>query len=436
MKVLIIGDGAREHVLARLANRSPAVEEIYCHTVNAGIYNTPKFRPWKAVDPVTIEDFAQFASDNDIGLTIVGPEKLLEQGIVDAFRKRGLSIFGPHEKAARLEGSKSWAKMLMHRANIPTAPAEVCTKPEEAMDALRDHSLPVVIKCDGLAAGKGVKVCYTKIGAIAAVNDFMNKKTMGKAGDTILVEKFLEAAPGIARPELSVMALVDVEGNFIMLPPAQDYKQAFDGDAGDNTGGMGSEAPVAWVTKDHMQAIAKTIIEPILKTLRDAGIIYSGVLYAGLLYTRTGFKVVEFNVRFGDPEIVALFPHFGSDVIPIMKMIVDEESIKDVNMKWLNVRSACVVIADKDYPSGRKDRPMLDSMLEEGPRVKVFCAGAKRGPAGLVSTGGRVVDVVGVGGNMRSATKAAYDHIKLIGLSSDFRYRKDIGVNNPGPNLD
>lgn len=446
MKVLIVGNGGREHVLADLASRSPAVEKFFCFGPNAGIRQEPKYcllepEEEPGNDVLSLIDFVR---RHDISLTIVGPEAPLVAGVVDQFREAGLSIFGPTKAAAQLEGSKWFAKEAMSAARVPTAPAVRFerTQGEQAFWHILNHTLPLVVKADGLAAGKGAMVCPDRLAAANAICRCFFRREFGGAGGVLLVERFLEHHPNLLRAELSVLALVDIHGNLIMFPAAQDYKPINDGDKGDNTGGMGAFAPVSWVTEAMMQQIGERIFSPTIAEMKKRGTPFSGVLYAGLMWTADGPKVVEFNVRFGDPELQPLVMLLETDLIPILKTIADGGSIADIKLQWKTGAAVCLVLASKGYPgSYEKGRDIygLDKLPKDDPDFKVFHAGTRlRADQFPETNGGRVLDLT-----QYSPAGLEVAAARVRELASDFsfgkygepgfgvHFRTDVGIGVP-----
>ncbi|MBI5765601.1 phosphoribosylamine--glycine ligase [Candidatus Falkowbacteria bacterium] len=397
MRILIIGDGGREHVLTHLASQSEAVDEIYCPGKNAGILSEPKCERLDLPEPGHAGIIAA-AKQKKIDLIIVGPEKYLAEGIIDNCRTAGLSIFGPTKKAAHIESSKNFAKQLMRAAEVPTAHAANFRRNqiEEAKLYLEMwNKYPVVIKADGLAAGKGVKICQTEEGAMAAINSCFIDDEFGAAGEQILIEEFLVGHPLLKRAELSVMALVDIHGDFAMMLPAQDYKPVYNDDQGPNTGGMGSYAPIPWVTQAMMDEIDKKIFKPIIDRMKALGMPFSGALYAGLIWTAQGPKVIEFNCRFGDPEIQPLSMLLETDLIKVMKHIADGGSIASPFMlQWRRGATVCVVMANHGYPNTYKKDAEIFGLQDFGQDVCVFHAGTKfNGENHIFTNGGRVLGV-------------------------------------------
>lgn len=417
MKALVIGSGGREHALAWKISRSELVKELYCAPGNAGMAQIAHCLP---IQPSEIDKLADFASQEGIDLTVVGPELPLALGIVDEFQRRGLKILGPTKEAARLEASKVFAKELMKEHGIPTAEFAIFTSPTEAHNYIKRRGLPIVIKADGLAAGKGTMVARTLDEAQKAVSAALIEKRFGAAGERIIVEDFLEGE------EASFIALVDKD--FILpLAPSQDHKPLRDGDKGPNTGGMGAYSPAPVITLEMNQRIIREVIEPTIEALRARGTIYRGVIYAGLMIVKGEPFVLEFNVRFGDPETQPIVMRLKDDIIPIL-LAVTEDNLGRSRIEWDERSSVCVVMASKGYPEAyEKGKPILG--LDEAsrmPQVQIFHAGTRRTEAGIVTDGGRVLGVTSLGHGLKEAIERAYSAVSKISWDGAY-YRKDIG---------
>lgn len=415
MRVLIIGSGGREHALLWKVAQSPQVKELFVAPGNAGMADLATLVPISAED---LDGLLQFALDQKIDLTIVGPEVPLLHGIVDQFQQAGLAIFGPNGQAAQIEGSKRFAKDLMKKYGIPTADYQTFTDTQEAKAYVRQVGAPIVIKADGLAAGKGVVVASTLEEAEQAITDAMEQKVFGSAGDLVVVEEFLTGQ------ELSLMAFVDGT-TIVPMVAAQDHKPAYDGDQGPNTGGMGTYSPVPQFSDDVLSTAVTTILEPMVQAFQQEGIDYRGVLYAGLMITPDGPKVIEFNARFGDPETQVVLPRLISDLVEIMLAVV-EGRLQPNLVKWSKQAAVCVVMAAGGYP-GTYQKGLaitgLSNQLEE--ERFVFHAGTKLEGLQLVTAGGRVLGVTALGEDLQVAQKTAYQLVKQIHFS-DVYYRKDI----------
>ena len=439
MKVLIIGGGGREHALAWAAEKSPVVEGIICLTPNAGIRQLRKFMPMELSKlPETQAELVDFARRTQVGLVIVGPEKPLADGIVDVFQEAKIPTFGPTQAAAVLESSKSEAKLIMRCASVPTAQAVEFTKDQlpEALGYAGRATLPFVTKAYGLAEGKGVTVCYRREQAEGAIRECFVQDKFGPSGHRLLIENFLVGHPGLPRAELSILALVDIHGNFVMFPAAQDYKPVFDNDQGPNTGGMGSYAPIPWVTEEMMAIIGQKIFVPVIQEMKFRGIPFSGVLYAGLMWTTEGPKVVEFNVRFGDPELQPLISLLETDLIPVLQTIATGGSIKDVKLKFKKASAVCEVMASRGYPGKYKKGFPIQGLervsLVNG--IDVYHAGTKLDGRTVLTNGGRVLGLTVTAENLATAAHFAFNAVSNIswGDSDNSPYfRTDIGRDVP-----
>ncbi|MBU4299182.1 phosphoribosylamine--glycine ligase [Patescibacteria group bacterium] len=418
MEILVVGSGGREDALVWNLGQSPLVSKIYCGPGNGGICSRPKTEclSIKADDIFGLADFAQ---ENRIDLTIVGPEAPLVAGISDLFEKRGLKIFGPKKKAAQLEGSKIFAKNFMKKYGIPTADFENFSKPEKAKEyALKN--LPIVIKADGLAGGKGVVVCFNRDDVLKAIERLMLKKEFGVSGNRVVVEKFLEGE------EATFMILTDGE-KFITLLPTQDHKAVFDGDKGENTGGMGAYAPAPIIDAQIKKEVQEKIVKPCLAGLKKERIIYKGCLYFGLMLTKTGPRVLEFNCRFGDPESQPLMMLLESDIVPILKEIA-EGKLLTKEIRWRNGAAVCVIMAAGGYP-GKYEIGKEIKGLEEAEKMKdvvVFSAGIRKENGILKTAGGRVLGVTARGRGLKEAIALAYQAVAKIHFEGE-HHRTDIG---------
>jgi phosphoribosylamine---glycine ligase len=418
MKVLLIGGGGREHALAYKIAMNPAVEKIYCAPGNAGI---AALSECVAIDPEDISALADFAKKQVIDLTVVGPEGPLAAGIVDRFEKSGLRVFGPSKKAARIEGSKSFAKKLMIKYGIPTAQGKSFSNLEKAAAYIRKKGAPIVVKADGLAAGKGVMVCRTEAEAMAAVKLMLTDRGFGDAGRTVLIEECL------AGEEASFIAFTDGV-HVLPLPTSQDHKTIFDDDRGPNTGGMGAYSPAPVVTPALHQKIMDTIMLPTVKAMAAEGHPYKGVLYAGLMIDGDQIRVVEFNARFGDPETQPLLVRMKSDIVAIMNAVIDGRL--DQCAIGIDPRPAvCVVMASKGYPGPYpKGKPI--SGLDAAGRmadVVVFHAGTAEKKGKIITSGGRVLGVTALGDTVQAAIQTVYKAVAKIKWDGAY-YRKDIGM--------
>ncbi|MBO8164740.1 MAG: phosphoribosylamine--glycine ligase [Brevibacillus sp.] len=415
MKVLVVGSGGREHAIAWKLAQSPKVEKVFCAPGNGGTAEVAQNVP------IPADDFAalvQFVKEEGIDLTVVGPEAPLLDGIVDFFRQRGLAIFGPTAMAAKIEGSKSFAKCLMKRYGVPTANYESFIDYQSALAYVREQGAPIVIKADGLAAGKGVVVARTLQEAEQALFQIMQAGEFGLAGNRVVVEEYMEGE------ELTLLSFVDGETVKPMIT-VQDHKAVFDGDKGPNTGGMGTYAPVPHVSNELVNQIVETIVKPMAKGMKQEGIPFTGVLYTGLMLTASGPKVVEFNARFGDPEAQVVLPLLETDLVDVLLASVQGE-LAHVDVKWKRESAVCVVMASAGYP-GHYEKGALISGLEHMPgKTVIFHAGTKRTDAGLVTNGGRVLGVTGLGEQLSEARETAYAAVRQICFEGA-HYRTDIG---------
>jgi phosphoribosylamine--glycine ligase len=416
MKILIIGSGGREHALVWKISQSKRVNKIFAAPGNPGMAHLAELVDIKASSIIELADFAQ---EEKIDLTVVGPEQPLALGIVDEFNSRNMKIFGPTQKAAMIETSKSFAKEFMRKNNIPTPDFKVIRSASEAMEYLPKAQFPLVIKADGLAAGKGVYICRKKQEAEEAVQEVMLEGKFGLAGEKVVIEEFLSGQ------EMSFMAVCDGKRIF-PLATSMDYKKALEGDQGPNTGGMGAISPAPQIGKGLFNQIMKTIIQPTVAGLKFENKEYKGVLYAGLMITREGPRVLEFNARFGDPETQVVMMRLKSDLVDILEGAADE-NLFDVSADWDDNAAACVVLAAKGYPQ-KYDRGRQIQGLERAKSlgVEVFHAGTAQGREGLVSAGGRVLNVCATAPTLKDAMAKIYDGISFITFD-DMVFRRDIG---------
>ncbi|HWP28339.1 MAG TPA: phosphoribosylamine--glycine ligase [Chloroflexota bacterium] len=416
MRILVVGAGAREHALLWKLAQSPLRPQLYCAPGNAGTAALAETVPLAAED---IDGLARWAAEQAIDLTLVGPEAPLAAGIADAFAARGLALFGPTRAAATIEASKAWAKTLMQRHGIPTARAVVADDLAAARRALDTFGLPVVIKADGLAAGKGVTVATTRAEAEAALVACLVDRVFGAAGERVVIEECLQGR------ELSVLAFAD--GQTVRpLVPACDYKRVGDGDTGPNTGGMGAYAPPPWVTPAMQARIEREILAPALAALAAAGRPYRGVLYAGLMLTRDGPKVLEFNCRFGDPEAQVVLPLLATDLVEIAQAVVAGR-LHEVPLAWTPAACCAVVLASGGYPGPFRTGLPISGLETVPPDVLVFHAGTRRVDGQVVTAGGRVLTVAAVAPALAEARARAYAAAERIRFEG-CHYRRDIAL--------
>ncbi len=418
MKVMVIGGGGREHALVWKLSKSPNVSEIICIPGNAGIEEIARCIPCDVED---IKGLADFAEDEKIGFTIVGPEVPLTLGIVNEFKKRGLKIFGPTKEAAILEGSKSFMKDFLTRSGIKTASYAVFNRAEDAKKFVMEMKKPLVLKADGLAAGKGVLICMDKNDAIKAVEEIMEDRCFGSAGKQMVIEEFLEGE------EASFMAFSDGE-TVLPMVSSQDHKRAFDGDNGPNTGGMGAYSPAPVVTKEMAEKIMKEVMIPAVQGMKKEGRTYKGILYAGLMINNGAIKVLEFNCRFGDPETQPVLMRLKTDLLSILEATM-EGRLSEIELEWTEESSVCVVMAAKGYP-GSYEKGELVSVpdeLKNKDDLYVFHAGTSVNSDGrVVASGGRVLGVTALGKDLKTALDKTYAAIDKIGFENS-HFRKDIG---------
>jgi phosphoribosylamine--glycine ligase len=415
--VLIIGSGGREHALAWKLAQSPRIGKLYVAPGNGGTRKVAQNIPINSTD---IDKLVQFAEKNEIGLTVVGPDDPLALGVVDAFRARGLRIFGPTRAAAEIESSKAFAKNLMSEADIPTATFKIFSEHENALLYVRERGAPIVVKASGLALGKGVYVCKTLAEAEGALAEIMLDRVHKEAGSEVVVEEFLDGQ------EISIHAFCDGK-TFILLPPAQDHKPIRDSDEGKNTGGMGTIAPVSWVSADTLKIVGEQVVRPTLEALTKCGRPFSGLLYPGLKMTSTGLKVLEFNARFGDPETQSYMRLLKTDLLDILEACVDG-TLAELEIEWHSGFAVCVVVASGGYPDEYKKGVPLRGVAEAErvSNVVVFHAGTIFENE-LKTSGGRVLGISATGDTLHSALDGAYEAARLIEFEG-MQYRSDIGA--------
>ena len=416
--MLVIGGGGREHALVWKISQSPKVTEVFCAPGNAGTATIATNVPIPADQ---IDQLLQFAEENEIGLTVVGPEQPLVMGIVDRFQEKGLRIFGPSARAAELEGSKAFSKNIMKKYGLLTAEYEIFTSHEKARKYFDEETGPMVVKASGLAAGKGVILCQNAQEGRDAVDTIMKDKSFGEAGDEVVIEEFLEG------PEVSVLAFSD--GNTVLLmDSAQDHKAALDGDKGPNTGGMGAYSPAPVFTDILRQKVRDKIMFPLVRAMKAEGRPYKGILYAGLMLTKHGPKILEFNARFGDPETQPLLVRMESDIVPLFEACIDG-TLDQCDLQWKQESSVCVVMAAKGYPGSYEKGKEIFELDEAGalPDVVVFHAGTKLEDGKVLTNGGRVLGVTATGPDTASAIAKAYEAVGKIKWDG-IHYRTDIGA--------
>lgn len=413
MKILVIGNGGREHAIAWKMALSPIVDKIYCAPGNGGTHLENKC---VNVNLDTIDELLTFAKEENVDLTFVGPEAKLVEGIVDVFKENGLKIFGPSKAAAELEGSKAFAKEFMKKYGVKTAAYEVFDRVEEALDYTEKCPYPIVIKADGLAAGKGVVICATAEEAQNTLKDFMVNDVFKGSGKKVVMEEFLDGV------EASILSVTD--GNVIVpFISAKDHKQIFDEDKGPNTGGMGAIVPNPYCNESVLKEFNETMLKPTLCGIKEEHMDYCGVIFFGLMITKKDTYLLEYNVRMGDPETQAVLSLLESDFTEIVLAAIDGK-LKDVEIKWKKGGACCVVLASKGYPGSYDTGKVIDIKEAEN---KVFVAGAKYEDDSLKTSGGRVMSIVSTGDTVEEAIKNTYADIKNVSFDGMY-FRKDIGT--------
>ncbi|MFZ5639273.1 MAG: phosphoribosylamine--glycine ligase [Bacillota bacterium] len=415
MKVLVVGGGGREHAMVWKLKQSPRVSRIYCAPGNAGIAQDAECVSISAED---VQGLLAFAQKEGIDLTVVGPEAPLTLGIVDAFRAAGLRIFGASKAAAAIEGSKALAKEIMFKYNIPTAKYAEFTSAGPAINYIKENGAPIVVKADGLAAGKGVIVAMDEETAIDAVNTIMEDRVFGASGDKVIIEEYLEGE------EVSILAFTDGDA-VIPMVSSQDHKRVFDNDGGLNTGGMGAYSPAPVYTDALHEEVVRTILIPSVKGMAAEGRIYEGVLYAGLMLTKDGPKVLEYNARFGDPETQAVLTRLETDLVDIIEAIIDKR-LAGMDIRWQPEAAVCVVMASDGYPGDYQKGKVITGLAEAAKDAVVFHAGTAAKDGQIVTAGGRVLGVTALGKTIPDAIANVYKAVEKIHFDG-VHYRKDIG---------
>jgi phosphoribosylamine--glycine ligase len=420
MKVLVIGFGGREHAIVWKLAQSRVVDKIYCAPGNAGIADLAECVEVENNNFFSLLDFVKYEW---IDFTVVGPEEPLAHGIVDIFQKDGRKIIGPTKAGAQIESSKVFAKDFMKRHKIPSPEYRVFTSYTHAEEYIRLKGAPIVVKADGLAAGKGVFVCYSYDEAVNALKLIMKEKIFGSAGDKVLIEEYLDGK------EVSYLVFTDGR-NIVPMVTSKDHKRLLDNDEGPNTGGMGTLSPNPITTPELEKEILETIIKPTIKGLMQEGIIYRGILYAGIMITNNKPYVLEFNCRFGDPETQVILPRLDTDLVDVF-FAITEGKLNQLEVRWKKESSLCVVLASEGYP-GRYKKGLSIKGLEKVKTLKdviVFHAGTKFNEEGeIVTNGGRVLGVTALGADIAEARQKAYKAVELIEFEG-MQYRRDIGLN-------
>lgn len=417
MNILVIGGGGREHALVWKIAQSPLVEKLYCAPGNPG---TAALSENVAIRVDELDKLLEFAIMNQIGLTVVGPEQPLSLGIVDLFEANGLKVFGPSKKAAFIEGSKAFSKDLMRKYEVPTAAYGVFTELSEAEAFIEQTGAPIVVKADGLAAGKGVIIAQTKEEAREAVRDMLSGNAFGDAGSRVVIEEFLTGE------EASFLVITDGD-KIIPLASAQDHKAVFDGDTGPNTGGMGAYSPAPVVTADIHEKAMQQVLRPAIEGMAAEGRLYRGVLYAGLMVKDGEIKTLEFNARFGDPECQPLLMRMKSDIVPILQAVA-EGDLDDLDIEWHDKAAVCVVMASEGYPGDYRKGDVI-SGLDQASKLEdvfVFHAGTSELDGNCITSGGRVLGVTALGCTVKDSIESAYNGVDCISWPG-VHFRRDIG---------
>lgn len=417
MKVLVVGGGGREHAIIWKLKQSPLVDKIYCAPGNAGIGELAECVPIAAME---FDKLIAFAKENTVDYTVIGMDDPLAEGIVDAFEKEGLQVFGPKQNAAILESSKAFSKNLMKKYGIPTASYETFDDYEKAKAYLQTQTMPIVLKADGLALGKGVLICNTLEEAETGLKEIMQEHKFGTAGNTVVIEEFLEG------PEVSVLSFCDGK-HIVPMVSAQDHKRALDHDKGLNTGGMGTFSPSKFYTKEMAEECMKTIFQPTLDAMKKEGRPFVGIIYFGLMYTKNGMKVIEYNARFGDPEAQVVLPRLKTDLLEIM-LACTNGTLDKIDIQWYDNAAVCVVLASGGYPVAYDKGYEITGLdkIAEKENIIVFHAGTDKKNGKFVTAGGRVLGITGIGKNMDEAIQTAYEGVEIVDFEKK-HFRTDIG---------
>ena len=414
MKILVVGGGGREHAICWKLSNEKNVEKIYCAPGNPGIAEVAEC---VNIGDSDIDELAKFAKENEIDMTVVGPEVPLVMGITDVFESQGLKVFGPNKKCARLEGSKAFSKDFMTRHNLPTAKYKEYTNIDKAIDDIDEFGYPVVIKADGLAAGKGVIISENREDAIKTLKEMMNDKKFGTAGEKIVIEEFLS---GI---ETSILAFVDNE-TIIPMVSAKDHKKVNDGETGLNTGGMGTFSPSEIYTYELSKEIKENILDKTLKGFQEDNLDFKGILFVGLMITKDGPKILEYNVRFGDPETQSVLFRLETDLSEIISAVINNK-LKDIDIKYSDDSAICVMLTSGGYPESYEKGKLITGLDNLDKDIVVFHSGTKLLDNKLVTNGGRVISITAKGKTVKEAGKKVYENIKKINFEG-MHYRTDI----------
>lgn len=417
MRILVIGSGGREHAIVWKLKQSKKVNTIYCAPGNGGISDIATCVDIKATD---INGIVEFAKSERIDLTVVAPDDPLAMGMVDSLQNAGIRAFGPTKNAAEIEASKVFAKDLMRKYNIPTAEYEVFNTPQDAERYLNTCKLPIVIKAEGLALGKGVIIAQSRKQALEAIHMIMIEKKFGKAGSRIVVEEFLQGK------EVSILAFTDGQTIKPMVS-SQDHKRAYDNDEGPNTGGMGAFSPSPEYTESVHRYVMASIIEPTVKAMNSEGRPFKGVLYFGLILTQDGPKILEYNARFGDPETQVVLPRLKTDLVDIMEAIINNK-LNEIEIEWDERAAACIVMASGGYPKSYNKGHVINGIrsFDNEKDITVFSAGVSKENDNYYTNGGRVLGVTAIGSSLKEAVDLAYNGVNKIDFK-DKHFRTDIG---------
>ena len=417
MKILVVGGGGREHAIIWKLKQSSIVDKIYCAPGNAGISELAECVPISAME---FDKLISFVKENDIDYTIIGMDDPLAGGIVDTFENANLKVFGPRKNAAILESSKAFAKNLMKKYNIPTGAYETFDNYEAAKIYLEKQDMPIVLKADGLALGKGVLICKTLEEAQQGLKEIMQEHKFGAAGNTVIIEEFLEG------PEVSILSFCDGK-TIIPMVSAQDHKRAFDNDKGLNTGGMGTFSPSKFYTNEMAKECMKTIFQPTVDAMLKENRPFVGIIYFGLMYTKNGMKVIEYNARFGDPETQVILPRLKTDLLDIM-LACTNGTLDNMNIEWYNNAAVCVILARGGYPVSYTMGYEITGLqkISEKKNMIVFHAGTDKKGGKIVTSGGRVLGITGIGDNIDEAIKTAYEGVEIVNFNQK-HFRTDIG---------
>lgn len=416
MKILVVGGGGREHAIIWKLKQSPLISKIYCAPGNAGIAELAECIPIGAME---FDKLIAFAKENMIDYTVIGMDDPLAEGIVDVFEKEDLKVFGPKQNAAILESSKAFSKNLMKKYGIPTASYEIFDDYQKAKAYLEKQTMPIVLKADGLALGKGVLICNTLEEAQKGLKEMMQEHRFGSAGNTVVIEEFLEG------PEVSVLSFCDGK-HIVPMVSAQDHKRALDNDKGLNTGGMGTFSPSKFYTKEMAENCMKTIFQPTVDAMAKEGRPFVGIIYFGLMYTKNGIKVIEYNARFGDPEAQVILPRLKTDLLEIM-LACTNGTLDKINIQWYDNAAVCVVLASGGYPVAYDKGYEITGLdkISQKENIVVFHAGTDKKDGKFVTSGGRILGITGIGQNIEEAIQTAYEGVEIVNFEKK-HFRTDI----------